>query len=67
MIKSKRIICDRINSIILIKKEKTFEDRKNFIIKRKRACENFIRFLDIMIWIKAFDAFDNTNENEKYE
>ena len=20
-----------------------------------------------MIWIKAFDAFDDTNENEKYE
>ena len=61
------MIGDRINSITLIKKEKVFENKRNLIIKKKKIFENFTRFFDIMVWIRAFDAFDNTNENEKYE
>ena len=40
---------DRIDSIILIKRERAFENKRNLIIKRERAFEDLIRFLDIMI------------------
>ena len=51
----------------MIKRKTTFENRRNLIIKKKRILENLIKFLNIMIWIKVFDVFDDTNKNEKYK
>ena len=50
----------------MIKRE-SFRKQKYLIVKKERAFENLNRSFDIMIWIKIFDAFDDTNENEEYE
>ena len=41
--------CNRIDFIILIRKERAFEDKRNLVIKRETTFEDLIRSFDIMI------------------
>ena len=56
-----------MDSITLIRRERVLDSRRDLIIKREKVFENLIKAFNIRIWIRVFDAFDDTNENEEYE